>query len=151
MRHGYAALRAGRYSHAGQAYLITFATSRRRAIFADAAVARNTCRWLSAPATWGNARLLAWVLMPDHWHGIVQLGAGSGLSHIVGQAKGRVSRAIRLQHPEIHAVWQAGFHDRALRADADLLPAARYVIANPVRAGLVRRVGEYPYWDCSWL
>ena len=151
MPQGSAALRSGRHSLSGQAYLVTFATARRRAIFADPQMARDTCRWLSAPATWGDARLLAWVLMPDHWHGIVQLGESTGLSLVVGQAKGRVSRAIRLLHPHIDMVWQAGFHDRALRSNADLRPAARYVIANPVRAGFARRVGDYPYWDCQWL
>jgi hypothetical protein len=28
---------------------------------------------------------------------------------------------------------------------------ARYVVANPVRAGLVQRVGQYPHWDAIWL
>ncbi|MBB5859537.1 hypothetical protein GGR69_001194 [Xanthomonas arboricola] len=28
---------------------------------------------------------------------------------------------------------------------------ARYLIANPLRAGLVARVGDYPFWDAIWL
>ena len=42
-------------------------------------------------------------------------------------------------------------HDRALRRDEDLLAVARYIVANPLRAGLVRRVGDYPLWDAVWL
>ena len=151
MPSGSAALRTGRHSRAGQRYLVTFTTAHRRAIFLDPLIARDTCRWLSAPAAWGDASLLAWVLMPDHWHGILQLGGRSTLSTVVGQAKGRVARGIRVLHPHIEMVWQSGFHDRALRSDADLLPAARYVVANPLRAGLVCRIGNYPYWDCQWL
>jgi putative transposase len=48
-------------------------------------------------------------------------------------------------------VWQAGFHDHALRAEEDVVAVARYVVANPVRAGLVPRVGEYGLWDAKWL
>ncbi|NJC47919.1 UNVERIFIED_ORG: hypothetical protein GGR78_001170 [Xanthomonas campestris] len=28
---------------------------------------------------------------------------------------------------------------------------ARYLIANPLRAELVERVGDYPFWDAIWL
>jgi len=28
---------------------------------------------------------------------------------------------------------------------------ARYIVANPLRAGLVERLGDYPLWDAVWL
>ena len=48
-------------------------------------------------------------------------------------------------------VWAEGFNDRALRLEDDVLFAARYIITNPVRAGLVSRVHDYSYWDAVWL
>ena len=48
-------------------------------------------------------------------------------------------------------MWQEGFHDRALRQEADLRKAARYVVANPLRAGLVTDLGDYPLWDAVWV
>jgi hypothetical protein len=48
-------------------------------------------------------------------------------------------------------LWQKGYHDRALRRDEDLQQAARYIVANPLRAGLVKRLGDYPLWDAVWL
>jgi putative transposase len=48
-------------------------------------------------------------------------------------------------------LWQKGFHDHAVRGDEDMRALARYVVANPVRAGLVRSVREYPHWDARWL
>ncbi|MEJ1380959.1 MAG: transposase, partial [Candidatus Sedimenticola sp. (ex Thyasira tokunagai)] len=48
-------------------------------------------------------------------------------------------------------VWQAGFHDHALRREEDIIGVARYVVANPMRAGLADRVGDYPHWDAAWL
>ena len=48
-------------------------------------------------------------------------------------------------------LWQTGFHDHALRREEDLAATARYLIANPLRAGLVQRVGDYPFWDAVWV
>ncbi|MFM2004374.1 MAG: hypothetical protein RLZZ09_29 [Pseudomonadota bacterium] len=28
---------------------------------------------------------------------------------------------------------------------------ARYNVVNPLRAGLVDRIGDYPHWDAAWL
>ena len=42
-------------------------------------------------------------------------------------------------------------HDRAVRHDHDLRALARYVIGNPLRAGLCDRIGDYPFWDAAWL
>jgi hypothetical protein len=28
---------------------------------------------------------------------------------------------------------------------------ARYIVANPLRAGLCRHLGDYPLWDSVWL
>ena len=41
--------------------------------------------------------------------------------------------------------------ETSMQALEDLVGVARYIVANPVRAGLVNRVGEYPYWDAVWL
>ena len=49
------------------------------------------------------------------------------------------------------ALWQRGYHDHALRKDEDIKDVARYIVANPVRAGLVARVGDYSLWDTVWL
>lgn len=51
----------------------------------------------------------------------------------------------------IARVWEKGFHDRALRGEATLKPAARYLVGNPLRAGLAEQIGDYPYWNSIWL
>ena len=35
--------------------------------------------------------------------------------------------------------------------DEDVRRIARYIVANPLRAGLGRNIGYYPYWDCIWM
>ena len=135
----------------GHAYLVTFATRQRRPHFANQVVAFDACRWLAADAAWRDAKLLAWILMPDHWHGILQLEASADLAESIGAAKGRVARGIRAKYPHLGGVWQDGFHDQIIRGEHHLRQAARYIVMNPVRAGLVKRVGDYPYWDAMWL
>ena len=148
---GHHALRKGRRSIPGQIYLVTFTSAGRRKHFSEWLVASNAARWLSSPAAWPDANLLAWVLMPDHWHGLVQLADHGDIGGCIGHGKGRVARALHVAHPEIGPIWSRGFHERALRKSEDVASAARYIVMNPVRAGLVESVWKYPYWDALWL
>jgi len=99
---------------------------------------------------WGDATLLCWVLMPDHWHGLVRLGERDGLSCVMNRMKAGTGRRLEIGD-RTPGIWARGFHDRALRREEDLLAAARYIVANPVRAGLVAHACDYPYWGCVWL
>ncbi len=151
-RPGHASLRKGRVSLANQIYLITFTTRRRQPLFADHVKARAAARCLVNSRLWSRSRLLAWVLMPDHWHGLIALGVGDDLGLRIGLAKTNMARGIRAEAGAIGPIWAKSFHDHALRNDDEaLLATARYIVMNPVRAGLVRRVGDYPYWDAIWL
>jgi putative transposase len=148
---GYRQLRAGRSSEAGGLYLLTTVSFQRLPLFADWRCAHAAAATGARALNWPGAELLCWVLMPDHWHGLVRLHEGGDLSRAMRQAKGAMARATNLARGRSGIVWEPGFHDRALRREEDLLPAARYVVGNPIRAGLATRVGQYPYWDASWL
>jgi len=66
--------------------------------------------------------------------------------------KASASRRIRaLGGGHADFAWQPGFHDRAIRSDEDLQALARYVVANPLRAGLVTSIGRYSHWDAVWF
>ncbi|MBD9436975.1 transposase [Pseudoxanthomonas sp. PXM03] len=148
---GHQALRRGRWPEPGRIYLVTTTTYRREPHFSRWEVASRMSEVLACRSTWSpHAELLCWVLMPDHLHGLVRLTGTAPLAQVVGLAKGRSAHAPR----NVLAgkrVWAGGFHDRALRRDDDTLVAARYIIANPMRAELVARVGDYPFWDAVWL
>jgi len=139
------ALRIGRYSESGRVYLITTATVDRRPVFEDFACARCVVGEMRYLVEQGGVASLAWVVMPDHLHWLLQLGEHADLSDTIRALKGR--SAHRLGGP----LWQRAFHDRALREEEDLVAAARYIVANPLRAGLVTRLGDYPHWDAIWL
>lgn len=149
-RRGYRALRRGRFSQRGQVYLVTFVANDRECLFADPAYACLAARVIVDARNWVRSRPLAWVLMPDHWHGLIELGEGELLPDLVRRLKTNSSREVRVAFGRKRAVWAAGFHDRALRHEDHLEDMARYLVLNPVRAGLVLRVRDYPYWDAIW-
>ncbi|WP_273085363.1 REP-associated tyrosine transposase [Stenotrophomonas nitritireducens] len=148
---GHHALRKGRHDRSGGLYLLTTTTHERRPLFAHWLCARVAAASLARPESWPGAALLCWVLMPDHWHGLVRLQDNGNLGAAMRHAKGHSARAVNLALERSGPVWSRAFHDHALRADEDVLRCARYVIANPLRAGLVERIGDYPYWDAVWL
>jgi REP element-mobilizing transposase RayT len=97
------------------------------------------------------ATTLAYVVMPDHFHWLVQLLRGAELAGVVQSVKGRAaSRMNRVTGRAGSRLWQSGFHDHAVRREEDLRALARYIVENPVRAGLVRSVANYALWDSVW-
>ncbi len=138
-------LRLGRYSQAQQIYLITTVTLGRQPVFADFARARQLVALLKQTQARQQASTLAFVVMPDHLHWLMQLGEGQKLSVCVQRLKSLSAHAY--QEP----LWQPGFHDHAVRSEEDLPALARYIVSNPVRAGLVPRTGLYPHWDAVWV
>lgn len=143
------ALRKGRHSQAGQIYLVTFTTHDRVPLFTDYELAFLVARTVHQPQQWPHAQLLAWVLMPDHWHGLIALRGHESLGKAVSGLKGNITRVL---HATIaRPIWARAFHDRALRRDDDLKAIARYIIMNPVRAGLVTSPRFYPYWNAIWF
>jgi REP element-mobilizing transposase RayT len=147
---GYSRLRKGRVSLANHVYVVTTVTRDRARLFEDLRRARMVIRAIRDLHDERAAKSLAFVVMPDHLHWLVQLGEVP-LSRLVQLLKSRSARAVNLARASRESVWQAGFHDRAIRLEQDLRVMARYIIANPVRAGLAGTVGDYPHWDCVWL
>jgi len=90
--------------------------------------------------------------MPDHAHWLVELAGTRSLSSTIGALKKAIATTVNVSRDCVgQTLWQAGFHDRALRMEDDLIVVARYIVANPVRSGLVTRVGDYPWWNAAWI
>ena len=140
-------LRIGRHSEPGHAYLITTTTIAGQRWFDNLFTGRAVVRELVHAERACLATTFAYVVMPDHLHWLMQLRPGADLSSTVGRVKGRSARSINRRLSRKGAVWQRAFHDHAIREEKELRVMARYVIANPLRAGLVESVGDYPLWD----
>jgi REP element-mobilizing transposase RayT len=135
----------------GHVYLVTTVTEPRQPVFDDIWCARILVRALRYQASKGHASTLAFVVMPDHLHWLLQLGHRFSLSQVVAVTKRWSAEQVNKELSRTGALWQPGFHDHAVRAEEDLRALARYVIQNPVRAGLATSVRQYPHWDAVWV
>ena len=86
--------------------------------------------------------------MPDHVHllleGVIE---AANLAEAVRAWKQRTGFDWK-RRTGAH-LWQEGFHDRVLRAEDDAAAVVRYILENPVRAGLVSSVTDYQWTGSS--
>jgi len=148
---GHRALRRGRYSQQNHVYHVSTATVDRRPVFTDLSTGRLVVQALRREDQAGHTETLAFVVMPDHLHWLVRLTGNRDLSSSVSVVKSYSSRRLNEAFDVNGPVWQRGFYDHALRDERSLQDIARYIVANPIRAGLVSRFGDYPLWDAKWL
>ncbi|MDB5984871.1 MAG: transposase [Pseudomonas sp.] len=143
-------MRKGSYSETGRVYLLTSVVHNRLPLISDIRLGRLVVDEFrkAQQEGWGNS--LAWVVMPEHFHWLVEL-RDSSLALLMRRVKSGSARALMAARQQRFTVWQKGYHDRALRREDDLRHMARYIVANPLRAGLVKRIGDYPLWDAVWL
>jgi REP element-mobilizing transposase RayT len=143
-------LRKGRFSHIGYFYILTAVVENRRPAFKDWRAGRLVVEQFRSAEEAGLVRSMAWVVMPDHFHWLVEL-RNKTLPELMCRVKSRSSQSFKRSRHWQGPLWQCGYHDRTLRQDDDLQKAARYIVANPLRAGLVQRVGDYPLWNAVWI
>jgi REP element-mobilizing transposase RayT len=147
---GTKALRAGRFSQQNGIYFITVNTDQRIPWFQEFAFARIMCGNLEHTASLVDSKSLCWVVMPDHFHILLQLGT-TPLQSVIRRLKSRSAVQLNNEIGRSGRFWSPGYHDHALRKEEDMLNIARYIVANPLRAGLVPRIGNYPFWNTIWL
>lgn len=91
--------------------------------------------------------LAAWCVMPNHVHVVIQPFAGktttagtavphSELSEILHSWKSFTSKEANKLLRRSGDFWQAEYHDHLIRNEADFRYAVRYVLDNPIKAGL---------------
>lgn len=148
---GHQALRKGRVSLPNHVYLITTTTVNRQRFFDDFNAGCVASRCFENTEVLVDAQMLAWVLMPDHAHWLIHLGERNVLSMVVNRLKSSSARWTNRALNRQGALWDVAYHDHALRAEEDLQHVARYIVVNPLRAGLVQRIGDYPFWNAVWV
>ena len=88
--------------------------------------------------------VLAYCAMPDHLHLLVEgLSEDSQLPNFLFRLKQRTGFLYRRMTGR--SLWQSGYYDRVLRHEEMSATVCRYILENPVRAGLTSAVGDYPY------
>ena len=143
-------LRKGRFSQSGQECFITFNCEKRRPLFTEAELAKAFCRYLSINEDKFSCQWLSWVLMPDHFHGLVKIDHYP-IEKVIKDLKGSTARFLNKRRKDTGPLWQKNFYDHALRVEEDRLTISRYIVSNPVRAGIVKSVRFYPYWNSVYF
>ena len=148
--------RAPGFSYCGlHRYFLTLCTDGRRRIFRSALVVEGVRLHLQHAAATEGFAIIAYCFMPDHLHLLVEgLKESSDLRRFVSSFKQRSGSAYRRGTGQ--CLWQPGYYDHVLRDEQSMQATAGYTLQNPVRAGLVARMEQYPHmgsdrWEFSHL
>ena len=102
---GNAALRRGRYSEPNRIYLVTACTNRREPLFQDWRIGRLVVAEMRRLHELSQVESLAWVVMPDHWHWLLQLGEMIDLARVMNATKERSAIAVNRSLGRTGPVW----------------------------------------------
>jgi REP-associated tyrosine transposase len=133
------------FSYLGRyAYLLTFVTYGRSPVFQDPAAVAIVLSQILRATHEKHFEDIVHCFMPDHVHLVVEgLEDGSDLKAFAAAAKQysgyNYAQARRAK------LWQKGKNDRIIRDAVDLRDRVRYVVNNPVAAGLVTRPQDFPF------
>ena len=97
--------------------------------------------WVVARQGW---LLLAYCLMDNHTHLLIETpepNLGQGMQ----QLHGYYAQAFNDRHDQSGHLFQGRYESTRVTSDPHLLVAARYVVRNPVEAGLCREPGDWPW------
>ena len=94
-------------------------------------------------------RLLAWCVMPNHVHALVETKDRFPLSGVVHSWKSFTANEANKILGCTGDFWQREYHDRFIRDDDHYRNAVGYIENNPVKAGLVKTAAAWRY-SSAW-
>ena len=127
-----------------KSYFVTFSVAGRRKIFTTPEIGLPLLMLLRQESEARGFGIAAYCLMPDHLH-FLAMGRDLG-SNLLSFIK-----AFRIKSSRSHArsagaaLWQKKFYDHILRSNDSIESVAWYIWMNPVRAGFVTQVQDFPF------
>jgi putative transposase len=94
--------------------------------------------------------LVAWCVMPNHVHALVETRQGHHLDRVVHSWKSFTAHIANKLLGRSQRFWAPEYFDRYMRDDAQLATTRTYIEENPVRAALCDRSGDWPYSSASY-
>ena len=91
-----------------------------------------------------NVAIVVYCLMPNHIHLIAIPRQQKSLAKAIGETHRRYTCMVNLRNDWRGYLWQGRFSSYILD-EPYLLSAARYILLNPVRAGLVKDAEDYKW------
>tara|TARA_B110000211_G_scaffold118804_1_gene137588 strand:- start:306 stop:767 length:462 start_codon:yes stop_codon:yes gene_type:complete len=137
-----------RYSSNNQFYSITICSAQKATLFKtfnNACIAARGIMYMQ-----NKVHNICYTLMPDHLHWLFQLRTSS-LPEVIRQYKSITTIKFNQLNNSSGKIWQQGYFEHKIRAEEDLLNQARYIAANPLRAGIVKKLEYYSFWDSLYL
>ncbi|QAA75866.1 MAG: hypothetical protein BIP78_0098 [Candidatus Bipolaricaulis sibiricus] len=131
-----------RIEFAGAVYHVTARGNAQQDIFVD-----DTDRLKFLEVLGSVVQRFGWVchaycLLPNHYHLLVET-PDANLSRGMRQLNGVYTQAFNRRHGRVGHVLQGRFKAIVVEKDSHLLEVARYVVLNPVRAGMVRHPRQW--------
>jgi len=125
-------------------YFITLTTDFRARVFVHSSQANALVAQISPHFAARHFEVLAYCVMPDHLHLLIEgMSAEADLQEAVRSWKQRTGYDWKTRTGT--RLWQPGFHDRVLREGDDTRSVVRYILLNPVRAGLANAPRDYQW------
>ena len=131
-----------RWSAASARYFITCCTQGRHQGLLESETLETLHRLVTASDQNGDSLTLAFTVMPDHVHWLLQLGSRLSLGRVVARFKYQTLSLLRTRE----VAWQRDFYEHRLRVEEDVEAYALYIFLNPYRAKLIKD-GTW----CGWM
>jgi putative transposase len=125
-------------------YHVTARGNRRENIFEDDQDRLTFLMTLEQVIKQFNWTCYAWCLMDNHYHLLIQT-PDSNLSKGMRQLNGVFTQACNRRHRRVGHLFQGRFKAILVDRDAYLLELARYIVLNPVRAGMVKKPNDWAW------
>jgi putative transposase len=91
--------------------------------------------WLELPSSYSFVELDVFIVMPNHFHGILWIGEENlgkkSLGQIIASFKARSASRILKEGLTAHKVWQSDFFEHIVRTEKDLIRIREYIANNP--------------------
>src|SRR5262249_33575324 len=125
-------------------YFLTFCCHEKCAAFREVSAVELVLTQLRRAADLEAFGVVVYCFMPDHVHLLVEAVAenSNGLRFIT---RSKQFTGFHYKQRYKRPLWQRYGYEHVLREDEDTLYVARYILANPVRAGIVQRPEDYAF------
>jgi putative transposase len=117
----------------------------RQRVFHDDADRNSLLELLSEYAAREKVAIHSYVLMDNHFHLLLTPETAAGLPAVMQAVGRRYVRYFNRRYQRSGTLWEGRYRSAPVQSERYLLACMVYIDLNPVRAGIVARVGDYPW------